>query len=349
MSANWQALPGIYDSVDPAFRGDFISQLSGMLPSNSIPDEQLSAAIERSSWYNKLGSGSNPYNAAREAVGNLGYVPPSDPATIQSWNDKAVARSPEGVARANDDGGFLKKALPLLGLAAAIYSGGSALGLFGETALGAGEAAGLGALNSFDTGAMAGALGGFGGEAAGVGGFIDALGGGGIGGAEAFGGGLGEGALSGAGFSEAASSLPDWLTANAPEVGGSLQDLAFPGSAAPYASYPAAEMSTALPGWVPTVDTAGPFTDFTPSPKDGSLWENVSTPFKTASNVLKEGSQSPLAKTLGNVKKLYDVYGALTQDPTAAPPQVSGLQQVAQQRRSGMSKAFGNQNFDAYR
>lgn len=85
---------------------------------------------------------------------------------------------------------------------------------------------------------------------------------------------------------------------------------------------------------------------------EGSLYENVSTPLKTVSKLMNEAANTPVAKGLSNAKKLYDIYGALTQDPAAPPPSVSGLQQIAQQtqqqRRGRMTRSFGNQGFDAF-
>lgn len=98
------------------------------------------------------------------------------------------------------------------------------------------------------------------------------------------------------------------------------------------------------------VANAAPMTLAPDNPVDsGSLYEDMSSPLKAASRIINQGANTPVARGLSNAKKLYDVYGTLTQDPTEPPPRVSGLQQVAQQGRYGMTRPFGNQNFDAYR
>lgn len=165
-------------------------------------------------------------------------------------------------------------------------------------------------------------------------------------GAELAGAGLAGDALAGAGLSSYFSAMP--------EIGGTLQSLAFPSAAAPLASLaPAAEMSMSLPGWIPVDGVTGALTEagLSPLAQPGSMWENISTPFKTASNMFEQAANSPIAKTLGNAKKAYDIYGALTQDNSTPPPvRVGGLQQQApQQGRGGLTQAFGNRNFDAYR
>ena len=58
----------------------------------------------------------------------------------------------------------------------------------------------------------------------------------------------------------------------------------------------------------------------------------------------------PGLEAVRSAKKVYDIYGALTQDTAQPAVRVGGLQQVTQQGgRDRMSKSFGNSNFDAYR
>jgi len=164
--------------------------------------------------------------------------------------------------------------------------------------------------------------------------------------------GLAGDALTGVGLAAAepaAAGLSSYFSV-APEIGGTLQSLAFPEAAAPFASYaPVEGMSSSLPGWVPA-DVAIPTAVAEGSAVPGSFWENVSTPFKTAANVLEQGMNSPIAKTLGNVKKVSDIYGALTQDPKAPVVRVGGLQQFSQSQPGFTpSQAFGKNNFNSVR
>ena len=128
----WTDLPGINDASDPRFRQDFLTQLQGMLPPG-MSDAQISQAIQQSSWYGKLGSGSVPYAAAHEVAQALGSATPYNQAQSDQSRQIAEGRSPEGIARANDTGGSgLSKLLKIGGLGLGPYGLGSGAGLFGD-------------------------------------------------------------------------------------------------------------------------------------------------------------------------------------------------------------------------
>lgn len=152
----WASLPGINDPVDGAFAGDFVSLLRGMLPAGAT-NEQIANGIQQSQWYGNLGSGSNPYNAAVEAANRIGANISPNPDQAASWNQYAVDRSPEGIARANDDDGLfgLGGLGELAALAAAVYTGGAALGAWGGAgAAGAGAAGAVGAAGATTASSM---------------------------------------------------------------------------------------------------------------------------------------------------------------------------------------------------
>lgn len=142
----WNQLPGINDSQDSAFSGDFQKLLQQYLPAG-FSDSQIDNAIQGATWYGKLGSGSNPYAAAIEVVNRLGTPMPEDQAQKTTWNQTAVDRSPEGVARANDDSDWFSSLLPIAGLALGGYGLLSGLGGLG---------AGAGALGAAEEAAMLG-------------------------------------------------------------------------------------------------------------------------------------------------------------------------------------------------
>ena len=148
----WTDLPGINDPVDGAFRADFIAALNARLPMAALnarlpagsADGYISRAIQLTGWYGNLGSGSNAYWAANEALDYLQALTgiaadvPFDQGAADSARATAEARSPEGIARANDDDGFgglaVLGAIAALGFAA--FSGGATLGLLGGEAAG---------------------------------------------------------------------------------------------------------------------------------------------------------------------------------------------------------------------
>lgn len=132
---SWSDLPGVQDAIDPAFLGDFQNLLLGMAPGAS--DQAVSDAIKKAGWYGKLGSGSNPYNAAIDVAQRLGFNVASDSKLADQWNETAVRRSPEQWARDHDDNGFLglgDLGLPLIAGLAALTLQPELLAAFGPEA-----------------------------------------------------------------------------------------------------------------------------------------------------------------------------------------------------------------------
>ncbi len=104
--------------LDPAFAGDFAAELATFrqyYPGASVAqwDAAIAQALnEHIAKYGRgWGSGTNPYGAAHWAADKLAQILAATPAPydVQRNTEQeaiAVARSPEGIARANDDDGF---------------------------------------------------------------------------------------------------------------------------------------------------------------------------------------------------------------------------------------------------
>ena len=145
---------GTVNPVDPQFQTDLFNLLNQNLSGKGYTQDQIVQAVQGASWYGKLGSGSNPYNAAWEVMQRLGADTSNfNDSTSSQWNQVAVNRSPEarqnqipsgglfgegGVAGLGDTGNFVLMAISMGAAPAAI---GSALGATAEYAAIVGNAA----------------------------------------------------------------------------------------------------------------------------------------------------------------------------------------------------------------
>ena len=145
---------GTANPVDPQFQTDLFNLLNQNLSGKGYTQDQIVQAVQGASWYGKLGSGSNPYNAAWEVMQRLGADTSNfNDSTSAQWNQVAVNRSPEarqnqipsgglfgqgGVAGLGDLGNFVLMAISMGAAPAAI---GSALGATAEYAAIVGNAA----------------------------------------------------------------------------------------------------------------------------------------------------------------------------------------------------------------
>ena len=145
---------GTVNPVDPQFQTDLFNLLNQNLSGKGYTQDQIVQAVQGASWYGKLGSGSNPYNAAWEVMQRLGADTSNfNESTSSQWNQVAVNRSPEarqnqipsgglfgegGVAGLGDLGNFVLMAISMGAAPAAI---GSALGATAEYAAVVGNAA----------------------------------------------------------------------------------------------------------------------------------------------------------------------------------------------------------------
>jgi hypothetical protein len=149
---------GATNKTDKAFLPTFLSVLKDHLPAGQYSEAQILDAAKASNWWGKLGSGSNPYNAAWEVTQKLGADTSGyDQATSERYRLAAEAASPEGQARAEPHGGLFG-------------GGGNALGLgdlgnfvvlainMGVSPFALGEA--LGAAAGFESAVGAAAMGG---------------------------------------------------------------------------------------------------------------------------------------------------------------------------------------------
>lgn len=170
--------------------------------------------------------------------------------------------------------------------------------------------------------------------------------------------GLGAGeALAGAGGEALASSAPAWFESAIPQIGGDLASLTGGGfsSVLPQASM-LPEAMTSIPGAMAPETLATQLTVDPSSWTEGSLWEDISTPFKQISNVYDKAMATPESQAMSKVGKLYNAGRTLDSmiNPPSIPQRVSGM---AQQRvsplrqmsgRGGMPQPFGNRNFNQY-
>jgi len=100
---------GTNNPTDAGFQSAFFSILSQHLAIAGIPfaQAQVRQAVQGASWYGRLGSGSNPYNAAWEVMQILGSDTTSfNGGEADTWRQWAENRSPEGRARSQPHGGL---------------------------------------------------------------------------------------------------------------------------------------------------------------------------------------------------------------------------------------------------
>ena len=108
---------GATNKTDKAFLPTFLSVLKDHLPAGQYSEAQILDAAKASNWWGKLGSGSNPYNAAWEVTQKLGADTSGyDQATSERYRLAAEAASPEGQARAEPHGGLFGGGGNALGL-----------------------------------------------------------------------------------------------------------------------------------------------------------------------------------------------------------------------------------------
>lgn len=209
-------------------------------------------------------------------------------------------------------------------------------------ALGAGEAlAGLGTLE-VGGGLVAAPI--LAGEAAAGMGAMDTLGWGGM--LEGTTGLDALGSITGAGMSSA-SSLPSWIQSAGMPIGGDLASITGAGfvPGLPEASM-IPEMMTSIPGaYAPETLTSGAMLPGPYVPEAGSMWENISTPFKTANRIMEQALATPAAKGINTAGRLYSAASGLNNmlNPPERPRTVSGLQPMQQQpqQRGQWNPAFG--------
>jgi hypothetical protein len=107
---------GTSNPTDPQFQTDLFNLLQQNISGKPYTQEQVLAAVQGASWYGKLGSGSNPYNAAWEVMQRLGADTSNfNESTSAQWNQVAVNRSPEARQNQIASGG--------------LFGGGGVLGL----------------------------------------------------------------------------------------------------------------------------------------------------------------------------------------------------------------------------
>ena len=111
----------------------FLPQLEGILQQQlggQYSADQISQAMQSSSWWGKLGSGSNPYNAAWEVAQKLGADTGGfNQGTSEQYRQAAEAASPEArqnaASKANDDTwalpGFIAQAAGIASLGGASF------------------------------------------------------------------------------------------------------------------------------------------------------------------------------------------------------------------------------------
>jgi hypothetical protein len=98
---------GSNNPSDPGFQPAFFNLLTQNLAGKGYTQDQLLAAVQGASWYGKLGSGSNPYNAAWEVMQRLGADASNfNESGSEQWRQWAESRSPEARARAQPHGGL---------------------------------------------------------------------------------------------------------------------------------------------------------------------------------------------------------------------------------------------------
>jgi hypothetical protein len=145
---------GSNNPSDAGFQPAFFNLLTQNLAGKGYTQDQLISAVQGSSWYGKLGSGSNPYNAAWEVMQRLGADTSNfNEAGGEQWRQWAESRSPEGRARAQPHGGLFGEGgvaglgdtgnfvLMAISMGAAPAAIGSALGATAEYATIVGNAA----------------------------------------------------------------------------------------------------------------------------------------------------------------------------------------------------------------
>lgn len=108
---------GATNKTDKAFLPTFLSVLKNHLPTGQYSEAQILDAAKASNWWGKLGSGSNPYNAAWEVSQRLGADTSGyDQTTSERYRLAAEAASPEGRARTEPHGGLFGGGGNALGL-----------------------------------------------------------------------------------------------------------------------------------------------------------------------------------------------------------------------------------------
>ena len=145
---------GSHNPSDADFQPAFFNLLTQNLAGKGYTKDQLIAAVQGASWYGKLGSGSNPYNAAWEVMQRLGADTSNfNESGGEQWRQWAESRSPEGRARAQPHGGLFGEGgvaglsdtgtfvLMAISMGAAPFAIGSALGATAEYAAIVGNAA----------------------------------------------------------------------------------------------------------------------------------------------------------------------------------------------------------------
>jgi len=102
--AQWS---GSNNPSDPGFQPAFFNLLTQNLAGKGYTQDQLLSAVQGASWYGKLGSGSNPYNAAWEVMQRLGADASNfNESGSEQWRQWSESRSPEARARAQPHGGL---------------------------------------------------------------------------------------------------------------------------------------------------------------------------------------------------------------------------------------------------
>jgi hypothetical protein len=90
------------------FQPAFFNLLTQNLAGKGYTQDQLISAVQSQPWYGKLGSGSNPYNAAWGVMQSLGADTSNfNQATSDQWKQWSESRSPEGQERRRPQDGML--------------------------------------------------------------------------------------------------------------------------------------------------------------------------------------------------------------------------------------------------
>jgi len=90
------------------FQPAFFNLLTQNLAGKGYTQDQLISAVQNQPWYGKLGSGSNPYNAAWGVMQSLGADTSNfNQATSDQWKQWSESRSPEGQERRRPQDGML--------------------------------------------------------------------------------------------------------------------------------------------------------------------------------------------------------------------------------------------------
>jgi hypothetical protein len=90
------------------FQPAFFNFLTQNLAGKGYTQDQLISAVQSQPWYGKLGSGSNPYNAAWGVMQSLGADTSNfNQATSDQWKQWSESRSPEGQERRRPQDGML--------------------------------------------------------------------------------------------------------------------------------------------------------------------------------------------------------------------------------------------------